>query len=131
MQHSRLWQARLEVCQNIIVKFFSHSAGNVNSIKHILRHFGVVVHRLKSATNPRRLYAYLMIAIAMLLADMAGDTRRQAEERKQAEASLEAMTPQHILEVALSGDYADVGTMLLLRGRDLPVPLVLPNTPGP
>ena len=61
-----------------------------------------------------------MVAIAMLLAEIAGDKRRDAAVRKRAEASLEAMTPQHILEAGLSGDYAEVGIKLLrffdLRG---------------
>ena len=57
-----------------------------------------------------------MIAIAMVLADIAGDTRRDVKEHERAAASLENMTPKHILEAGLSGDYAEVG-IRLLRSR--------------
>ena len=50
-----------------------------------------------------------MLAIAMVLADIAGDTRRKPAERAQAEKSLTAMTPQHIMEA----DFAEVGIKLL------------------
>jgi hypothetical protein len=52
----------------------------------------------------------MLVAIAMVLADIAGDTRRATDR---AEASLKAMTPQHIMEAGLSGDYAEVGIRLL------------------
>ena len=59
------------------------------------------------------MYVCHMLAIAMVLADIAGDARRKPEERSRAEASLQAMTPQHILEAGLSGDFAEVGIRLL------------------
>ena len=116
IQHSRMWQARLEACQHILVRMRgagpSRSAGSVD---HILRHLGYAAHRFESVSGPRRLYVCLMVAIAMLLADIAGDRRREAAVRKRAEACLEAMTPQHILEAGLSGDYAEVGIRLLRK----------------
>ena len=123
VQHARLWQARLEACQQILLRIRgSDSNRSAGSIQHILRHLGYVAHRFESVSGPRRLYVCLMIAIAMLLADIAGDLRRDAAVRKRAEASLEAMTPQHVLEAGLSGDYAEVGIRLLrtfdLRGAD-------------
>ena len=98
LQHSRLWQARLEACQNALVKLPSCSAGGSQPIKHILRHVGYAAHRFESVSGPRRLYVCLMLAIAMVLADIAGDTRRKPAERARAEKSLTAMTPQHIME---------------------------------
>ena len=71
----------------------SDPSSSAGSIRHILRHLGYVAHRFESVSGPRRLYVCLMIAIAMLLAEIAGDTRRAAAERKRAEASLKAMTP--------------------------------------
>jgi hypothetical protein len=56
VQHSRLWQARLEACQNILVKFPSRSARNSQPIQHILRHLGYAAHRFESVSGPRRLY---------------------------------------------------------------------------
>ena len=119
LQHSRLWQARLEACQNALVKLPSCSAGGLQPNKHILRHLGYAAHRFESVSGPRRLYVCLMLAIAMVLADIAGDTRRNAAERARAEKSLTAMTPQHIMEAGLSGDFAEVG-IKLLRTFDVP-----------
>ena len=56
------------------------------------------------------MYVCKMNAIALLLADIAGDKRRQKAERDRAEACLLAMTPQHVLEAGLAGDYAELGT---------------------
>ena len=89
VQHSRLWQARLEACQQILVRIRGSSC-SAGFITHILRHLGYVAHRFESVSGPRRLYVCVMIAIAMLLADIAGDLRRDAKVRKRAEASLEA-----------------------------------------
>ena len=85
LQHSRLWQARLEACQNALVKFPSCSAGGSQPTKHILRHLIFAAHRFQSVSGPRRFYVCLTLAIAMVLADIAGDTRRNAEERARAE----------------------------------------------
>ena len=135
LQNSRLWQARLEACQNVLVKFRSsegpsRSAGPSTSlIKHVLRHVGYAAHRFESVSGPRRMYVCLMLAIAMVLGDIAGDTRRKHEERSRAEASLQAMTPQHILEAGLSADYAEVG-IRLLRAFDVPAAARDPATSG-
>ncbi len=141
LQHSRLWQARLEACQNVLVKFQSSGEGPSRTagpscgtlprcqIKHILRHIGYVAHRFESVSGPRRMYVCLMLAIAMVLGDIAGDTRRSQEERSRAEASLQAMTPQHILEAGLSGDFAEVG-IRLLRTFDVSAAARDPATSG-
>ena len=54
LQHSRMWQARLDACQNVLVKFQSDGAGPSRSagpscgppptcqITHFLRHIGYV-----------------------------------------------------------------------------------------
>ena len=106
----------------------SRSAGttcgrsNPTQITHVLRHVGYAAHRFESVSGPRRMYVCHMLAIAMVLADIAGDARRQPEERSRAEASLQAMTPQHILEAGLSVDFAEVGIPLFWQtstsGRD-------------
>ena len=98
-------------------------------IKHVLRHIGYVAHRFERVSGPRRMYVSRMLAIAMVLGDIAGDTRRSQEERSRAEASLQAMTPQHILEAGLSGDYAEVG-IRLLRTFDAPAAARDPATSG-
>ena len=81
-------------------------------MRYIMRHFSYAAHRFESVTGPRRLYVCKMNAIALLLADIIGDTRRPRQERQRAEACLLAMTPQHAMEAGLAGDYAELGTML-------------------
>ena len=43
LQHSRLWQARLEACQNALAKLPSCSAGGSQPIKHILARYCHVI----------------------------------------------------------------------------------------
>ena len=82
-------------------------------VKHIMRHFTFAAHRFESQTDPRRRCVCKSNAIASVLADVAGDTRRSQDERDRAEAGLQYLTPQHILEDGLSADYAEIGTRSL------------------
>ena len=55
--------------------------------------------------------------MALLLAEMAGDSRRTPAERRQAEEALAAMTPTNLLEVGLAADFGEV-SMRFLREFD-------------
>ena len=105
LQNSRLWQGRLEHCQRHIVRMDGCQGGRV---KHIMRHFCFAPQRFESFADPRRKYACTLVAVALMLADMAGDMRLKPEQRARAEESLEDMTPRHILEAGLSGDFGEV-----------------------
>ena len=77
-------------------------------MKHVMRHFSLAMHRFESWTGPRRAYACCLHAVALLLADIAGDSRRPAAERRRAEECLDAMMPQDLLEVGLSCDFREI-----------------------
>jgi hypothetical protein len=105
VQFSDSLQARLEACQRVVVSSRGTQGG---SVKHVMRHFSFAPHRFESWTGPRRAYACCLHAVAMLLAEMAGDSRRKLAERRQAEEALAAMTPQNLLEVGLAADFGEV-----------------------
>ena len=105
IQFSDGLQTRLEACQKIVLRHRGQQGGGV---KHIMRHFGFAAHRFESWTGPRRKYACCLHAVALLLADIAGDSRRQASERRRAEAAMEAMTARDMLEVGLAADFGEI-----------------------
>ena len=105
IQFSDGLQTRLEACQKIVLRNRGQQGGGV---KHIMRHFGFAAHRFESWTGPRRKYACCLHAVALLLADIAGDSRRQASERRRAEAAMEAMTARDMLEVGLAADFGEI-----------------------
>ena len=105
IQYSALWQAKLEDCQRRIVTADGAQGGG---LKHILRHFSFAPQRFESFAEPRRMYACCLNAVAMLLADIAGDERLSKSIRERAEKSLRAMTAQDILESGLAADFSEV-----------------------
>ena len=82
-----------------------------------MRHFGFAAHRFESWTDPRRRYACRIHAIALLLAEMAGDNRRELQQRQRAETCLEYMTARNLFEIGIACDYGEV-TMRFLREFD-------------
>jgi hypothetical protein len=105
VQFSDAIQARLEAAQRLVVQERGAQGG---SVTHIMRHFSFAPHRFESWTGPRRRFACCLHAIALLLADLASDSRRKAEERRQAEDMLEWMTPRNLMEVGISADYGEL-----------------------
>ena len=94
IQFSDGLQARLEACQKIVVR---HKGAQGGGVTHIMRHFSLAAHRYESWTGPRRIYACCIHAVALLLAEMAGDSRRPVAERRRAENALNAMTMKDLL----------------------------------
>ena len=111
IQFSDGLQARLEACQRVVV---SHNGTQGGGVTHIMRHFSLAPHRYESWTGPRRIYACCIHAVALLLADMAGDSRRQVAERRRAEKALDAMTAKDLLEVGLAGDFGEICTRFVV-----------------
>jgi len=105
IQFSDHLQARLEACQKVVLRQHGAQGGGV---KHVMRHFSLAAQRFESWTGPRRAYACCLHAVALLLADIAGDSRRTPAERRRAETCLDAMKPQDLLEVGLSGDFGEI-----------------------
>ena len=109
IQFSHALQARLEACQKLVLE---HRGSQGGGLQKVMRHFGFAAHRFESWTNPRRRYACAIHAMALLLAEMAGDTRRKKDERQRAETALAAMTPQNLFEVGLACDYGEISMRL-------------------
>ena len=109
IQYSDLWQARLEECQRLVVRTDGSQGGGV---KHIMRHLSYAPQRFESWADPRRKYACCLNAIALILADIASDTRLPAPQRERAEACLDAMTPQDILEAGIAADFGEISMRL-------------------
>lgn len=114
VQFSDNLQARLEDCQRVVLR---HAGKQGGDLKHIMRHFSFANHRFESVNEPRRKYACCLQAVVLLLADIAGDTRRAKSERERAQESLDAMTAQDLLETGLAGDFAELA-METLREFD-------------
>jgi hypothetical protein len=98
-------QARLEACQKLVVSANGAQGGGVTSV---MKHFSYAPHRFESWVEPRRRYACILHAVALLLAEVAGDRRRKLSERESAEKCLQAMTPQELLETGFASDWGEV-----------------------
>ena len=105
VQFSDVLQARLEACQQTVLL---HRGEMGAGVKQVMRHFSFAPHRFESWTAPRRKYACAIHAVALLLAEMAGDSRRPGPERKTAQEALAAMTTENLLEVGMVADFGEV-----------------------
>jgi hypothetical protein len=110
--HSDLWQAKLESCQRLIV---AHDGAQGGGVRTIMRHFAWAPHRWESTTEPRRRFCCSLNAIALLLADVAGDARMPPEQRRGAEHCVDQMTPRFVLDAGLSADFSEECTRFLRR----------------
>ena len=72
-------KARLEACQHLVLESHGEQGGGVNKI---LKHFNFVQPRFESWVEPRRRYACLLLAIILLLAEIAGDKRNKTRRSK-------------------------------------------------
>ena len=105
VQFSDILQAKLEACQQTIL----HHCGKMGAgVERVMRHFSFAPHRFESWTAPRRKYACAIHAVALLLAEMAGDSRKDVNERKTAQAALAAMTAENLLEVGMFADFGEI-----------------------
>jgi hypothetical protein len=105
LQFSESWQARLADAQTRVSGWDGEQGGGV---QRILRHFGYAAQRFESWADPRRKYCCCLNAIALLLADLAGDERQQVSTRQKAQAALDAMTARDILEAGVSADFGEI-----------------------
>ena len=105
IQFSELMQARLADSQAKVCRADGAQGGGV---QRIMRHFGYAPQRFESWADPRRKYVCCLNAIAIMLADLAGDERRQPQERERAQRALDAMTAKDIWEAGISADFGEV-----------------------
>ena len=115
LQYSELWQARLQDCQRIVLARPAVDAdGNAcaatqgGDLRHIMRHYAYAPQRFESWANPMRKYACTLNAVALLLADVAGDERQTKQRREMAQQCLDAMTPRDLWETGIVGDFGEI-----------------------
>lgn len=102
IQNSAEWRQRLVLAQKHVLA----KDGNAGGLTVALKHFQFAKQRFDSAASPARKYCCLVVAIAVLLAAQASDTRHPAALRRRAEQLLEEMTPTHFVTAGLFADYA-------------------------
>lgn len=115
LQYSELWQARLQDCQRIVLgRPATDGDGNAcaatqgGDVRHILRHYSYAPQRFESWANPMRKYACTLNAVALLLADVAGDERQTKRQREMAQQCLDAMTPRDLWETGVVADFGEI-----------------------
>ena len=105
-------KAKLEACQ----KYVLGSSGCAQlSLDKVMTHFNFAPHRFESFIEPRRKYACILVAVALLLADIAEDDREDNAKRQRAVAALNAMTPDDLLRTGLVGDYGEIGVRFMRK----------------
>jgi len=87
-----------------------------------MRHLSYAPHRFESWADPRRKYVCCLNAIALMLADIASDTRLPAAQRERAEACLDAMSPKDILEAGIAADFGEISMRRALLYNVVPTP---------
>jgi hypothetical protein len=105
-------KAKLEACQ----KYVLGTSGCAQlSLDKVMTHFNFAPHRFESFIEPRRKYACILVAVALLLADIAEDDREDNAKRQRAVAALNAMTPDDLLRTGLVGDYGEIGVRFMRK----------------
>ena len=115
IQFSNALKAKLEACQHLVVSAKGSQGGGLT---HVIRHFSCTPIRFESMCAPQRAYACVILAVALLLADVASDTREDAKKRQRAATALEAMTEDNLIRTGLAGDWGEV-SMEALRSWDV------------
>ena len=104
IQHSELFQARLQACQRDIVEEHGSQGGG---LVNVLRHFSFAPHRWESFAGPRRQYCCMLLAMYKCLGEIAGGWRVDQDRRKHALKCMDEMSGAHAVEVGVSADYAE------------------------
>ena len=102
VQSSDQFRAKLESCQDRVKEVLGSQGGGLQSI---LRHMSAAKQRFESFASPARRYCLMLNALALLLAVVASDSRKDRPTRERAEKALESMTPESIVIAGLTADY--------------------------
>ena len=95
-------RAKFESCQERVLKIMGSQGGG---LKSVLKHLSAAKQRFESFASPARRYCLLLNSLALLLALIATDQRKEKATREAAEEALEAMTPDSIVVAGLTADY--------------------------
>ena len=74
-------------------------------MKSVLKHLSAAKQRFEAFASPARRYCLLLNALALLLALIATDQRKDQATREAAEEALEALTHDSIVVAGLAADY--------------------------
>ena len=102
IQNSDAWKSKLMLAQRYVLSLHGTQGAG---LKVALRTLSFAKQRFDSAASPARKYCCLIVAIAILLAVIAGDSRTKVEVRARANKLLSQMTPKHIVTAGLFADY--------------------------
>ena len=102
VQSSDQLRAKLESCQDRVKEVLGSQGGGLRSI---LKHMSAAKQRFESFASPARRYCLMLNALALLLAVVASDSRKDKPTRERAEKALESMTPESIVLAGLTADY--------------------------
>ena len=102
VQHSDQVRAKLESCQERVREILGGQGAGLQSI---LKHMSAAKQRFESFASPARRYCLVLNALALLLAMLATDARKDRVTRERAENALERMTPSSIVIAGLTADY--------------------------
>ena len=102
IENSDAWKSKLMLAQKYVLRLRGTQGAG---LKVALRTLSFAKQRFDSAASPARKYCCLIVAIAILLAVLAGDTRMKVDIRARANKLLSQMTPKHIVTAGLFADY--------------------------
>ena len=103
IKNSEEWTEMLLLCQRQVLGSVGVQGGD---LKKAIRVMSFAKQRFDSCRTPQQQYCCMVIAIAMLLAYVASDSRKKKEVRDRARRRLLQM-PGQILTAGLSATYAD------------------------
>ena len=103
IKNSEEWTEMLLLCQRRALRSVNVQGGD---LKKVIRVMSFAKQRFDSCGTPQRQFCCMVVAIAMLLAYVASDSRKKAEVRARARKRLLQM-PRQILTAGLSATYSD------------------------
>lgn len=105
IQNSEEWTEKLLLCQREVLGSRGEQGAGLKVVAKCLQY---AKQRFDSAATPLRQFCCLLVAIAMLLAHTASDSRAKSEVRDRARRRLREL-PRHVLTVGLCASYAEEG----------------------
>ena len=103
IKNSEEWSEMLLLCQRRVLGSVGVQGGDVGKV---IRVMSFAKQRFDSCGTPQRQFCCMLVAIAMLLAYVASDSRKKPEVRARARKRLLQM-PRQIFTAGLSASYSD------------------------
>ena len=103
IKNSEEWTEMLLLCQRRVLGSVGVQGGDLQKVIHVM---SFAKQRFDSCRTPQAQFCCMVVAIAMLLAYVASDSRKKPEVRSRARRRLLQM-PRQILTAGLSATYSD------------------------